>query len=328
MKHKMILSILVVLLMTMLFTACGKGDEKGREMVAKVGDTEITQQELEQYTYLYAFIQGVDVEGADEETLAYIRKMTLEDLISLKVINLYYENDDKVLPDEYEDSLKSFLEQSEDNKEFAEYMKKHDISKRTLGTFYRDQYFSVPFFDELEKEIREIPETEVKSYYDHHQDEFTEDEVTAKHILVEDKALAEDILAQLKNGADFGKLAAKYSIDGSKDSGGDLGTFGRGKMVTEFEEAAFALQPGELSGVVQTKFGYHIILVTDKNQGLKAYDEVKATIKKTLEDSAMSTVYEKKIGELREQFGVEYAKTETTEDVSGKEEKTTAGAVE
>ena len=78
------------------------------------------------------------------------------------------------------------------------------------------------------------------------------------------KAKAEDILKQLHNGADFATLAKKYSQDSSASAGGDLGTFGRGKMIKAFEDAAFALQPGQISGIVKTQFGYHIIMVIDK----------------------------------------------------------------
>lgn len=79
------------------------------------------------------------------------------------------------------------------------------------------------------------------------------------HILVEKLGLAQEIKMKLSNGESFSKLAQQYSIDVSKKRGGDLGLFGRGVMVKEFEKAAFGLEKGQISDIVKTQFGYHII---------------------------------------------------------------------
>ena len=79
------------------------------------------------------------------------------------------------------------------------------------------------------------------------------------HILVEKLSVAQEIKAKLSGGESFSKLAQQYSIDVSKKRGGDLGLFGRGVMVKEFEKAAFALEKGQVSDIVKTQFGYHII---------------------------------------------------------------------
>ena len=84
-------------------------------------------------------------------------------------------------------------------------------------------------------------------------------EIRCAHILVEKESLAKEILEKIKKGESFSKLAEQYSIDGSRRRGGDLGAFSKGVMVRPFEDAAFALQKGEVSGLVKTQFGYHII---------------------------------------------------------------------
>lgn len=88
-------------------------------------------------------------------------------------------------------------------------------------------------------------------------------QVKASHILVKTESEANKILEDLKRGASFAKLAQEKSECPSKKKGGDLGWFGKGKMVPEFEKAAFSLKKGEISDIVKTKFGYHIIKVTD-----------------------------------------------------------------
>lgn len=104
-----------------------------------------------------------------------------------------------------------------------------------------------------------------------------EEEVRARHILVKTEAEAKDVLAKLKGGADFEKLARDLSIDPSaKTNGGDLEYFTKGQMVAEFSEAAFKLNKGQISEPVKTQFGFHIIKVEDKRQKpVPAYEAVK-----------------------------------------------------
>lgn len=89
-------------------------------------------------------------------------------------------------------------------------------------------------------------------------------QVKASHILVEGEETAKKLKAELDAGADFAKTAKKHSLCPSGKSGGDLGFFGRGQMVKEFDDAAFALSVGVVSKPIKTEFGYHLIVVTAK----------------------------------------------------------------
>lgn len=106
-----------------------------------------------------------------------------------------------------------------------------------------------------------VDDKEVKAFYDENVgSQKPEDEVKARHILVDTKEKALDLSKKIKAGADFAELAKQNSGDpGSKDQGGDLGFFVRGQMVPQFEEAAFSLKPGEVSEPFETQFGWHIV---------------------------------------------------------------------
>jgi parvulin-like peptidyl-prolyl isomerase len=122
--------------------------------------------------------------------------------------------------------------------------------------------------DELQKSLlREKVQTAIGQ----EQAPDAQEQVHARHILVATEDQAKDVLQQLQNGADFATLASQLSTDpGSKNKGGDLGWFTRGVMDKAFEDAAFALQPGQLSDVVHGASGYHVIQVLerDPNRGV------------------------------------------------------------
>jgi peptidyl-prolyl cis-trans isomerase C len=138
----------------------------------------------------------------------------------------------------------------------------------------------------FEKNVRDsVSEAEAKTFYDEQIKALKpQEELSARHILVDKKELADDIAGKLKAGGDFASLAKQHSKDpGSKENGGDLGFFGRGMMVPPFEEAAFKLAKGEVSAPVQSQFGFHIIRVDDKRtKQAPPFDTIKERLLNTL----------------------------------------------
>ncbi len=174
--------------------------------------------------------------------------------------------------------------------------------------FYTDTYIANEF---IKKEVVGkivFSEEEKTKYYEGHPDEFkVPDTVSARHILVgidkdasEDsrkkaKQKAEDILRRIASGEDFAKVAAEVSDDPStKANGGELGFFPKGMMVKSFEDAAFSLKPGEISGLVETQYGYHIIKTEEKKAAYtESYDNVKERIyQKLLQEKSKTKITE------------------------------------
>jgi hypothetical protein len=140
-----------------------------------------------------------------------------------------------------------------------------------------------------EAQKRITPEA-VQKYYDDRKAQYAKPQIQARHILVKEEAQANDLKKQLDAGANFEELAKQYSTDKSNAAnGGDLGWFNEGTMVKEFNDAAFAAPKGALVGPVQTRFGYHIILVEDKRDATPL-EEVRPQIEAALRQESIDAI--------------------------------------
>jgi peptidyl-prolyl cis-trans isomerase C len=156
----------------------------------------------------------------------------------------------------------------------------------------------------LNRQVREkvvIPETVLQEYYRNSREEFKRSEtIKVSHILVRSEKEAEEILEELKKGAEFSNLARERSLDPSSKNGGQMGWLERTVMDSDFAKAAFALGKGEMSVVVHSQFGYHIIKVDDKRvPEYREYDEVKEGIRARMTQKQARETVEQLRNDLR-----------------------------
>jgi len=216
------------------------------------------------------------------------------------------------------------------------YTDKVKVDEKSVQDFYNNQKESFIELQQVKMDFVELSLAEVAkkisvnddelfNFYEDEQARFTSDEERqAQHILLEDEDTAKKVLDLLEKGGDFGKLAAEYSQDsGSKDSAGDLGLFTRGVMVGAFEDSVFSMKEGELSGLVKSEFGYHIIkLITIKPGAIKSFDSVKSELIELytqskaqkdlyrLTEQMANLAYEANLEELADQMGLKLQTTE------------------
>ena len=241
-------------------------------VLAKVGNREILKEEMEM------MIKSLGPERAAQFNSEKGREYVLNELINQELFYLYAMANGM----DGEEVFKSQLETVKVN-----ILKQYAVNKTIASVA--------------------VEEKDAEEYYEKNKDNFQMPEsIRTKHILVDSEDEAKSIQKEIVGGLAFEDAASKYSKCPSKENGGDLGMFGRGKMVPEFEAAAFAMNVGEISEPVKTQFGFHLIKVEEKQEAsLRAYDEVKNEIGQRLVAEKQRDVYMEKISELKKQYEVE-----------------------
>jgi peptidyl-prolyl cis-trans isomerase C len=206
-----------------------------------------------------------------------------------------------------------------DEQEFKKAIKDLDMDEKKLREYTRRDLLISNFIETNFVSKAAVTAAETRDFYDKNPEKFKRDEaVKASHILigVDAKASADDkkkarekaekLHKELAGGADFAALAKGNSTCPSSQQGGDLGFFGKGQMVPAFEKAAFALTPGEISPVVETQFGYHIIKVTEKKAAGKAdFKDVKTKIEEYLKGQKVNEAIQKYLADARKSAKIE-----------------------
>lgn len=218
-----------------------------------------------------------------KKRLEDLKKKVLDQLVERQIVlNEGKKRQLTVTDDEVNQEIEKIKAQyfQGDQAKFAQELAKTGWNMSFFKGKMKQDLLGAKVYKALTDNITAKPE-EVRKYYDDSKMLFTHgEEVQASHILVKTEAEAKKHRLELMKGADFAELAKKYSTDsGSGQQGGDLGYFGKGRMVPEFEKAAFALKANEISQPVKTQFGYHIIKLTGRKPPMtQPFAEVKAQI--------------------------------------------------
>ncbi|MEK5067958.1 peptidylprolyl isomerase [Sporosarcina sp. FSL K6-1508] len=290
MSKKRLFPLLAVGLLAIILTVttgCSKDSKAKDETVATVGDEKITKDEL--YEVL--------VQSAGKEALAA--------MIDDKIVTLELKKEKVSVPDKEVDAeLATYVESAGGEEAFEAALKQNGMTEKEFKENIVD-FLSIQKI--IEPRIK-VTDEDIKAYFDENKESFNEEEqVEASHILVEDEATAKKVAKKLADGEDFAALAKEFSTDeASAVNGGELGYFPRGKMVAEFEKAAFSLKPDTVSDPVKTENGYHIILVTDKKAAKEAvFEDHKEEIKQLLLDEGIQAEYVNWLDEVKSDYKIE-----------------------
>ena len=239
-----------------------------------------------------------------EELVDQYGDKVLETLILKKIVQLEAKDQGiEVTQEEIDEEMQYFYDQYGGEENFLSLLQ---MSGMTKEDYEKDVKEYLTMNKIMEKRIP-ISEDEMKKYFEENKDKFaTKEQVQASHILVKDEATAKEVKEKLDAGEDFAKLAKEYSTDtGTKDKGGELGYFSKGKMVEEFEKVAFSMKVGDISDPVKSDNGYHIIKVTDHVEAAEAnYETSKDQIKKILLQSKINDEYSTWLEEMYKEYDV------------------------
>jgi peptidyl-prolyl cis-trans isomerase C len=296
---------------------------KPSEVMAKVNGTPITREEVDRAVKIL-LSQSKVPKPVPSDLLKKAETAAVNQLVSSEVLyQAGLKMDNKDLDKEVQEQIAKRKAQFPSSAEYEKALRQNGLTEKDLNVLMRKE---IVINNLLEKEVVSkvaVTDAEEKKFYDANKDKFKREEsVRASHILigVDEKASAEDrkkakekaesIRKKIAAGEDFATLAKKESTCPSASRGGDLGYFSKGQMVPEFEKAAFALKPGEVSNVVETKFGYHIIKLQEKKPaGNVTFDEAKKNIEEYLKAQKIREGVNAYLDKLRKQAKIEIMKS-------------------
>jgi len=295
--------------------------------IATVNGTAITQADFDREVQLAQRRFASSGRSPEDSELLALKKEILENLINREL--LYQECQNKgikvektTINEQYELLKKRFPHETD----FKDALSRLNLSEAEMKSqIERDLAIQQLITEKFVQKVT-ITDKETKAYYDSHPQGFRRPEqVRVSHILISvdqtadqaQKAAArkkiEDIQKKLNKGEDFAALAREFSQCPSGSRGGDLGYLGRRQLVKPIEEVAFALPPGQVSDIVESPFGYHLIKVIEKRpETLRGYEEIKVKLQEYLKQQLVGKQVDLYIEELKGKANVERFLAETT----------------
>jgi len=290
-------------------------------VVAKVNGVGLSQAEFDRSWEFFLQRSGIPAGHADQDgKVGEFRKQVLDRLVDEELLFQEAKNLKMLVGKDVVDAeIEKARSQFPTPEAFTAALSQNNLTEDGLRAIFSRNLSIQSFVENVVAKGVVVSDAEVHDFYTGNTDKFdAPEQAHARHILVTvdekadeatrqaAKAKADDLLAQLKGGANFEELARKSSECPSAPQGGDLGFFGHGQMVPEFDAAVFALKPGELSAVVTTSFGYHIIKLEEiKAAGLVPEPEVAPKIREYLASQKTGAAVEQKITTLRKKAKIE-----------------------
>ena len=319
--------------------------------VATINGTAVKQDEVEAYVN-FLLIQDPETSAnlTDDERID-LEINIIDSLLVVKLLEQYAaDNDISVLQEEIDIQMEGVIASYESEDEFENDLKNKNVDRKFLEYELQNQILRNKIYTEATVGVI-VTEEQIEEYYNENRETMFKipARIRVSHILsmfpwIEDQSIEENdgdkektkdkiefVEEKIEDGAEFGDMAREYSDDtGTSVDGGDLGFITEGQMVPEFEEAAFSLEIGETSAIVETMFGYHIIKVFDREEeSIQGFEEVKENISAYLVNQKKTEKWEEFIMELIEDADIQYL-TENkgnlndidgeTEDESGEED--------
>ena len=296
-------------------------ETKERKVVATVNGSPLYEDQLE--PGVQESLKKYKKYGMRKETPALINRLQKKALSKVVDHELLYQESRKLtvknLDEKVAEKLKKMKRKYQTDERFENHLKKNGQTIEGLTASIREGIYVEEYLKQQGIADPDIPDKNIREFYDGNpKSYFRKESIKVSHILIKldenpgpeekEKAFkkAQEIRKEIVAGADFAEMAKKHSECNSASGGGSLRYLNKGYMPEEFDKVAFTLEKGKVSDVVETKFGYHIILVTDKiSEGITPYDEVKDFIKKFLQEDESKKLLDAHIAKLREKAKIE-----------------------